>query len=188
MLKQSLLLSIISSTLLCSPSIAQVINGTDGTTTAAMGTNGIPFDTTTIQESNSSQAAVSAAEVAAAASIAAQQAALNAARPQMYNGLPPTSLDSFVANSGYNDAIYGDEGTDGLPPYYGFDASHRINAGITGQSAAGLTTGHSSYLPDAWGGDEFTGNEWSMSGSGATINPTALAVQALLQMMGQSGL
>ncbi|MDR3613122.1 MAG: hypothetical protein P4L53_06130 [Candidatus Obscuribacterales bacterium] len=172
MLKHSLLLGIISSTLLCSPCFAQ----------------DIPYDTSTIQ-TNGSTSALSAAEVAAAAAIAAEQAALNASRPQMYNGLPPTSLDSFVSNAGGSaELIYGDEGTDGLPPYYGFDASHRINAGITGQSAAGLTTGHSSYLPDAWGGDEFTGNEWSMSGSGATNNPTALAIEALLQMMGLAGL
>jgi len=172
MLKQSLLLGILSSTLLCSPCLAQ----------------GIQYDTSTIQTTGTTSA-LSAAAVAQAAAAAAQAAALNAARPQMYNGLPPTSLDSFVSNAGGSaELIYGDEGTDGLPPYYGFDASHRINAGITGQAAAGLTTGHSSYLPDAWGGDEFTGNEWSMSGSGATNNPTALAVQALLNMMGLSGL
>ena len=34
-----------------------------------------------------------------------------------------------------------------------------------GVDDAGLTTGHGSYLPDAWGADEFIGNEWSWAGS-----------------------
>lgn len=76
--------------------------------------------------------------------------------------LPPTTLDSFVANAGgAAEMIYGDEGTDGLPPLSGFDKGSRINSGIT---SPGLTTGHGSMMPDAWGGDEFTGNEWDMSG------------------------
>jgi hypothetical protein len=170
MLKQSLLLGIISSALICCPCFAQ----------------GMQYDTSTITTTGTTSA-LSAAQVAQAAALAAQAAAAASARPQMYNGLPPTSLDSFVSNAGGSaELIYGDEGTDGLPPYYGFDPSHRINAGIT---SSGLTTGHGSYLPDAWGGDEFTGNEWSMSGSGgSSSNSTALAVQALLNMMGMSGL
>jgi len=63
--------------------------------------------------------------------------------------LPPTSTDSFVRNSAGNaDLIYGDEGYDGPPPFYGFDESHRIERGIYNP---GLTTGHRSALPDAWG-------------------------------------
>ncbi len=52
------------------------------------------------------------------------------------------------------------------PPFYdGFTARHRINAGIVGQQDAGLTTGHGSYLPDAWGRDEYLGGqESSLSG------------------------
>ncbi|MBI2809911.1 MAG: hypothetical protein HYX67_03655 [Candidatus Melainabacteria bacterium] len=63
--------------------------------------------------------------------------------------LPPTSMESFVLNSaGAADLIYGDEGTDGPPPFEGFDESHRINTGIY---TPGLTTGHRSALPEAWG-------------------------------------
>jgi len=66
-------------------------------------------------------------------------------------GLPPTSLDSFVQNAMLNGTaffIYGDEGSDGLPPLNNFEP---INAGISGADAAGLTTGHGggSNLPSA---------------------------------------
>ena len=86
------------------------------------------------------------------------------------NGLPATTMDSFVANAvraGRGDEIYGDEGVGAAPPpfYRGFTANHRINAGIVGQQDAGLTTGHGSYLPDAWGRDEYLGGaESSQSG------------------------
>jgi len=87
-------------------------------------------------------------------------------------GLPPTSMDSFVRQAAGNaDLIYGDEGVVDIPPYDYFDPIHRINAGIYDTRRKGLTTGHGSYLPDAWGADEFTGNEWSMSGAGRG-NPT----------------
>lgn len=76
------------------------------------------------------------------------------------NGLPPTSLDSFVANAGgMAEAIYGDEGVEGPPPYEEFTPMHRINAGIVGIRDAGLTTGHGSMLPNAMGGDEFVKTE-----------------------------
>jgi hypothetical protein len=58
--------------------------------------------------------------------------------------LPITNLDSFVAQSGYNDMIYGDESTDGPPPYDSFET---IGSGI---SSGGLTTGHQSDCPSAW--------------------------------------
>ena len=47
-----------------------------------------------------------------------------------------------------------------------FTKANRINAGITGLNNKGLTTGHGSWLPDAWGGDGTKGqpNEWSRSG------------------------
>jgi hypothetical protein len=92
-------------------------------------------------------------------------------KPGMRNGLPPTRMDSFVANAGASaDLIYGDEGTDTYPPYFGFTYEHRINAGITGIRDAGLTTGHGSYMPCANGADEFIapgnpGGEWSRSGA-----------------------
>ncbi len=61
------------------------------------------------------------------------------------NGLPPCRMDSFVRNAGaMADLIYGDEGTDGPPPYYGFTDIHRIEAGIFGDTRQGLTTGHRS--------------------------------------------
>lgn len=57
--------------------------------------------------------------------------------------LPKTTLDSFVARSGYNDRIYGDEGTDGPPPYSSF--------GVIQQGGVSATTGHrNSGLPSAW--------------------------------------
>ena len=62
------------------------------------------------------------------------------------NSLPPTTLDSLVFNSGYNDTIYGDEGTTGPPPYYDFST---INTGMI--LYPNLTTGHASALPSAWG-------------------------------------
>ncbi|PZM81335.1 MAG: hypothetical protein DKT66_19150 [Candidatus Melainabacteria bacterium] len=81
------------------------------------------------------------------------------------NGLPPTRMDSFVKEAKQHAAhIYGDEGTYGLPPYMGFSKVHRINTGIMDERDSGLTTGHGSYLPDAWGGDEFHQNEWTQSG------------------------
>lgn len=84
------------------------------------------------------------------------------------NGLPPTRLDSFVNNAGaHKDHIYGDEGANGLPPYNGFSTVHRINTGIEHDRDAGLTTGHGSYLPDAWGADEFLAPPGEQSQSGA---------------------
>jgi hypothetical protein len=85
------------------------------------------------------------------------------------SSLPPTVMDSFVANAVQakrGDAIYGDESQgENPPPFMGFTADHRINAGITGAQDAGLTTGHGSRLPDAWGRDEFIGGqEWSQGG------------------------
>ncbi len=85
----------------------------------------------------------------------------------MRNGLPPTSMDSFVLNAGsHKEHIYGDEGANGIPPYFGFNHVHRINTGIEGDRDTGLTTGHGSYLPEAWGADEYIAppGEWSQSG------------------------
>lgn len=84
------------------------------------------------------------------------------------NFLPPTRMDSFVHEAGASaELIYGDEGTNGPPPYLEFAKEHRIGAGIKGVRSAGLTSGYSSHLPDAWGGDEFVkGPEFDNSGSG----------------------
>lgn len=82
--------------------------------------------------------------------------------------LPPCTMDSFVYSAGGNaEHIYGDEGANGLPPIFGFTQSSRINTGITGVRDQGLTTGHGSYLPNAWGADEFLAppGEWSLSGT-----------------------
>ena len=100
-------------------------------------------------------------------------------------GLPPTTTDSFVYQAGgMADLIYGDE-SNGLPPFFGFSQEHRINAGIFGQRDAGITTGHGSFLPDAWGADEFIGNEWSWAGSSngnaRQIGATALNAADLLE-------
>lgn len=86
-------------------------------------------------------------------------------------GLPPTSMDSFVYEAGGNaEDIYGDEGIYDIPPYFEFTKPHRIEAGIHGIRRAGLTTLHGSYMPDAWGGDEWVdGPEFSFSGSGPNV-------------------
>lgn len=82
------------------------------------------------------------------------------------NGLPMTSTDSFVLNSGgEGELIYGGEGADGVPPYNEFTPAHRIERGITGTRAEGLTTFHGSLLPSASGNDEFIGGtEWLQAG------------------------
>lgn len=75
-------------------------------------------------------------------------------------------MDSFVREAkGHAAHIYGDEGVYSIPPYMGFSKVHRINIGIMDERDQGLTTGHGSYLPDAWGRDEFLGQEWSQSGA-----------------------
>ena len=86
----------------------------------------------------------------------------------MRDGLPGTTLDSFVHEAAGNaELIYGDEGAAGLPPYESFTYEHRINNGIYDQRKEGLTTGHGSYMPSAWGNDEFLGAEFSQSGAGS---------------------
>lgn len=80
-------------------------------------------------------------------------------------GLPPTNLDSFVHQAGGRaEEIYGDEGVDGLPPIDGFNAHNRIDAGIFGTRNAGLTTGHGSLMPSAWGWADGYSNEWAWTG------------------------
>jgi hypothetical protein len=100
----------------------------------------------------------------------------------MVGGLPATVLDSFVQQAGGQaELIYGDEGVYDIPPYFEFTVPHRINSGIFGQSDAGLTTGHGSWMPDAWGGDEFVkGPEWSQSGPSTGNAASELALSAIL--------
>lgn len=89
------------------------------------------------------------------------------------NGLPPTRFDSFVRNAGaHAEHIYGDENI----VYECFTEAHRINTGINGDRDSGLTTGHGSYMPDAWGRDEFSGSpEFSQSGErGFELNEQAI--------------
>lgn len=73
------------------------------------------------------------------------------------SSLPATVLDSFVLQSGLDKHIYGGEGY--LEPEDlsdGFSSARRIETGIDRQSKEGLTTGHGSYLPSAWGYDQYT--------------------------------
>lgn len=92
--------------------------------------------------------------------------------PVVRNSLPPCMTDSFVHEAGADaELIYGDESENSLPPYMeGFTPEHRIERGIHDIPDAGLTTGHGSLLPSAWGADEFIldGGEWSQSGTAAT--------------------
>lgn len=64
------------------------------------------------------------------------------------NGLPNTRLDSFVLNSGgLSEAIYGDVGTSGPPPYFGFSQAVQNQSGIP-LYKNGLNTGpfHENYF------------------------------------------
>ncbi len=106
--------------------------------------------------------------LAALALISTQQCLAQGQKIGMRNGLPPCTMDSFVHEAaGEAEHIYGDEGTTDIPPYMGFSTVHRINNGIFDIRDKGLTTGHGSYLPDAWGADEFIAppGEWSQSGA-----------------------
>lgn len=87
---------------------------------------------------------------------------------QRGRALPPTNVDGFIKSAGgAADQIYGDEGEIGLPPIDSFTKANRINRGIAGINDAGLTTGHGSLMPDAWGADEFIAapGEWSLAGA-----------------------
>ena len=86
------------------------------------------------------------------------------------NGPPNTRLDSFVLNAGgLSEAIYGDEGSSGPPPYFGFSQVHRIGTGIYNR---GLSTGHASVMPSAWGHDgEFNHSGGFNGGNGANFAP-----------------
>ncbi|MDP3508376.1 MAG: hypothetical protein Q8T09_10335 [Candidatus Melainabacteria bacterium] len=102
---------------------------------------------------------------------------LSLTSPLSLRHLPPVSTDSFVHQAGARaEDIYGNEGVGGiekcpgaygmahqghLPPIEGFNPENRIDAGIYGVRNLGLTTGHGSYMPSAWGADEYVGDEWA---------------------------
>lgn len=102
---------------------------------------------------------------------------LNLTSPLSLRHLPPVSTDSFVHQAGARaEDIYGNEGVGGiekkggcvgiyypghLPPFEGFNHENRIDAGIYAIRNLGLTTGHGSYMPSAWGADEYVGDEWA---------------------------
>lgn len=106
------------------------------------------------------------------------------ARSTNTRNLPPVLLDSFVKNAGGQaEQIYGDESMGGSPPpYFRFSEEHRIGTGING---SGLTTGHGSMMPSAWGGDEFVGAEWvnTSQGNAAYYGNTQPGVDLSAQMM-----
>jgi len=99
---------------------------------------------------------------------------------QVRNGLPPVNTDSFVHEAaGHAELIYGDEGGFSAPPFNEFTQEHRIEAGITGVRAQGLTDGKASLLPNAWGGDEFCKPEpFSIHGQTEETNVEEPAVPA----------
>lgn len=81
-------------------------------------------------------------------------------------GLPPCTMDSFVHEAkNMAENIYGGESFFGPPPFDGFTQDHRINSGLFDDRNTGLTTGHGSQLPDAWGADEFV-SDGEMTASG----------------------
>ncbi|HEY9679885.1 MAG TPA: hypothetical protein V6C76_17915 [Drouetiella sp.] len=92
--------------------------------------------------------------------------------------LMPTTMDSFVRQAqGNAELIYGDEGHEGPPPFSEFEYMNRINNGIFDTRDKGLTTGHGTELPSAWGRDEFLGAEWYRSGAnGGNVNPQGAGV------------
>jgi hypothetical protein len=133
---------------------------------------------TTVQRRNSREFKMCIGIIALAMCFLCLSPAAHAQRAKVRNGLAPVTMDSFVRQAGSSaELIYGDESPavgrgemkGGPPPYYGFSELHRIESGIVGQNADGLTTGHGSYLPSAWGRDQFTKSgeksEWSQSGA-----------------------
>jgi hypothetical protein len=122
--------------------------------------------------------------------IGAGQGLARVSGPRGRNGLPPTRLDSFVKEAGGHAwHIYGDEGTYSIPPFFEFSPIHRIERGITGARAAGITTQHGSPLPPAWGGDEFVKTE-GFTQSGAPyqqVNPMFGIMQPDLGLGNNSG-
>lgn len=94
-------------------------------------------------------------------------------------GLPPTRLDSFVKKAGgLANQIYGDEGTTGPPKIEHFNPQNRIDFGITNsENNFGLTTGHESLLPSAWGSDEFSSHPEGPTVSGDHVLRDEFGIQ-----------
>ncbi|MBK7748844.1 MAG: hypothetical protein IPP57_04585 [Candidatus Obscuribacter sp.] len=119
-----------------------------------------------------------------------QSALLQMIQARTRRNLPPVMMDSFVQQAGaHAEHIYGDEGVGpNLPPYDNFTKIHRIDIGIQGIRDLGLTTGHGSVLPDAWGADEYiSAGEWSQTGAKGNINNPVSRRAINLDFNGQGG-
>lgn len=108
---------------------------------------------------------------------------------RLSSGLPATNWGKSIASAGDNQYagshVYGDEGAAGVPPYFEFSKSQRVALGLNAAAAprpdssagSALKSGHGSYLPDAFGGDEFVdGKDWSTSGTRASESRQRLAM------------
>ena len=97
---------------------------------------------------------------------------------------PPTVLDSLVKDSGYNDMIYGDEGTFGPPPYMDFLP---IGAGLGGAGATVSGTTNYGGLASMWDlpnpSSSVTLNTAPLTTSlvTSTVNPADVAAAAAVQ-------
>lgn len=119
-----------------------------------------------------------------------QSALLQMMQARARRNLPPVRMDSFVQQAGaHAELIYGDECIGrNPPPYDNFTKIHRIDAGIQGIRDLGLTTGHGSVLPDAWGADEYiSAGEWSQTGAKGNINNPISRSAINLDFNGQGG-
>lgn len=102
--------------------------------------------------------------------------------------LPPTSFGKSISSPGDNAYMashgYGDEGAASLPPYFEFSASQRVALGLN--TKASMSPGvkrnerrAGSYLPEAWGGDEFVDSkDWSSSGASESKQILARAMSS----------
>lgn len=182
MIRKAAVAAILTS-ILALPSYAQVnssgASGSGGRETSSTGSQGMmPIDTPFTSKQNQTRqnmgrfAGRGFGLNPTALPIGAGQGLAKVSGPRGRNGLPPTNLDSFVFEAGGHAwHIYGDEGTYSIPPFMEFSPIHRIERGIMGPRAAGLTTQHGSPLPPAWGGDEFVKTE-GFSQSGASYQQT----------------
>ncbi len=181
----NLLLVLLSIPTFANSSIAQTIPGS----TAASGDRRHQTNTTSnAAHSGPSYSYPTLSQTAALTPVYFGNLARTYGRPSgTVKGLPPCTMDSFVRNAeGMADLIYGDEGTDGPPPFEEFTTIHRIDAGIFGDRNKGLTTGHRSHLPSAWGNDEFLGAEWAGQTNAMDYNRVPFADLPSAQSTGTS--
>lgn len=102
--------------------------------------------------------------------------------------MPLSTFGKSIASPGDNAYMashsYGDEGSAGLPPYFEFSASQRVALGLN--TKASMSPGvkrnerrAGSYLPEAWGGDEFVNSkDWSSSGASESKQILARAMSS----------